>query len=62
MSSIVGNPLYDAIVAGRSAGNGNLLTTPDGNAVDDTQFLEQAATRHLSLRIFWMMQSLRYSL
>jgi malonyl-CoA/methylmalonyl-CoA synthetase len=43
MSSIVGNPLYDAIVAGRSAGNGNLLTTPDGNAVDDTQFLEQAA-------------------
>ncbi len=43
MSSIVGNPLYDAILAGRRMGNGDLLTTADGQAVNDRQFLDHAA-------------------
>jgi len=38
----MGNPLYDAIVAGRAAGDGRLLRTPDGTQVSDAQFLALA--------------------
>ena len=37
------NPLFDAIVAGRAAGDGSLLVTDAGEAVDDARFLDVAA-------------------
>ena len=37
------NPLHDAIVAGRAAGDGTLLETLDGARVDDREFLGLAA-------------------
>lgn len=43
MSTIAGNPLYDALVSGRSSGNGELLITSAGEAVSDAQFFDQAA-------------------
>ncbi len=43
MSTISGNPLYDAVVAGRALGNGQLLVTDKAETVDDAQFLDTAA-------------------
>jgi len=46
----MGNPLYEAIVAGRADGDGQLLRTIDGTAVSDARFFELAAAFATALR------------
>lgn len=43
MNESTGNPLYDAIVAGRTQGSGVLLVSDTGREVRDDEFFDQAA-------------------
>lgn len=43
MNTTAGNPLYDAVLAGRALGNGQLLVTDAGDQISDEAFLGLAA-------------------